>query len=103
MQYTVPCTSNSAWSLASLDGGVWLTAIHVIFVALSVEDTAILNVDVRIFSALFTAAVSMTTPSLLSSCTSLAFQTKPFANAVQLNPASPFTEVLIGCGGIVIS
>ena len=77
--------------------------MHVIFVALSVEDTAILSVDLRILIASFTAIVFMKIPSLVSSCTSLASQTKLIATAVQVNSATSLIEEFTGCGEIVIS
>ena len=102
--YTIPCTSSSAGSLSSLDIGSRRKAIHVMFVELLTETTAILNVDIRMLRFSFTGISGvMVTPSPLSICCPLVYQVKPLATAVQLNSTTLLIEVLTARGGMVIS
>ena len=83
-----------------------LIAVHVILVALSVDVTVILSVEIRMFCVSFTSTVNMINPlSLWSSiCCPLASQAKLFATPVQLNSATTLPiETLTALGGIVIS
>ena len=74
------------------------------FAALSVGDTASLSVVMRIFSVPFTITVTILTPSSpLSICCPLASQAKLLATPVQVNSATPLSETLTACGGMVIS
>ena len=71
------------------------------FVALSVEDTVILNVDVIPFFS-----INISSDSDLSSVLLLAFQEKTAAvfeiPAVQLNSATLLSEMLTDLGGMVM-
>lgn len=78
-----------------------LMAVHVILVALSVEDTVMLSIDLR--SPASSSFVIVDVSSLLSICAPLASQRKAFATAVQLKFATSLIEVLTGLGGITIS
>ena len=69
------------------------------FVALSVEDTFILNVDVC--TSFITTDVIMMSCSL-SLCFPLATQAKLLATAVQVNSATALMETLTARGGMVI-
>ena len=71
------------------------------FAALSIEIIVILNIEMRMFS--FTAKVVITTLSPSSICCPLALQVMLLATAVQVNSATPLTEILTARGGIVIS
>ena len=98
----LPCTSSSTGSLTSLDNnGIILKAVQVMFAALSIEIIVILNIEMRMFS--FTAKVVITTLSPSSICCPLALQVMLLATAVQVNSATPLTEILTARGGIVIS
>ena len=79
--------------------------MQIIFAALAVEITVTLSVDMRIFSVPFTDVVVISTLSPSSICGPLGYhvQVKLLATAVQLNSATPLTETLTACGGMVIS
>ena len=101
----LPCTSSSAGALVLLDNGELLIAVHVMLVALSVEVTFILKVDmVMPFDASTEIACDMLVPIPLLSFTStpLASQTNPLATPVQLSSATPLIETLTDCGGMMI-
>ena len=70
-------------------------AVHVMLVALSVEDTGTLKVDLRILSTIVAISSIIIIP--------LACQIMLLATAVQLNSATPLIETLSARGGIVIS
>ena len=72
------------------------------FVALSVEVTFILKVDMVDAPTEITCDMSVSTPSSFTS-TPLASQTKPLATPVQLNSATPLSEMLTDCGELVTS
>ena len=78
-----------------------LIAVHVILVALSVEDIFILSIDLRSSPSSFTVFIDIS--SVLSICTPLASQRKACATAVHEKLATPLTETLTGLGGFVIS
>ena len=74
------------------------------FVALSVEVTVILNVNMRMFFCKFTNFIGdITTPSPSLICRPLDSQYKLLATAVQLNSATLLIEILTALGGTVIS
>ena len=78
--------------------------MHVIFVAFLMETTAILNIDMRMFSVSLTGIIGcITTPGPLSNCSPLASQVKLLATPVQVNSATPLIEALTARGGIIIS
>ena len=107
MQYIQPCTSSNAGSLSLLieTTGLSFTAVQVMFVTLSVEATLTLSIDMRrpCTSSTNEGAGAMKCFSPLDSCVPLAFQKKVFPIPVQLNSASPLSEILTDFGGMVIS
>ena len=75
--------------------------MHVMLVALSVEVTVSLSVDLRMpFCSLLTGIV-IAIPAPI--CCPLASQAKPFAIAVQVNSATSLSDMFKDRGGIVIS
>ena len=106
MAIYIPCTSSNAGLLSLLiENGFSFITVHVMFVALSVEATLTLSIDMR---RPCTSSTSNGTSvkkyfSPLDSSVPLAFQKKVFPIPVQLNSASPLSEILIDFGGMVIS
>ena len=94
----LPCISSNAGLLVSLDNGDKLITMHVMLVALSVEVTIILRVDLRMP---FCSSRTIAVPAPIF-CP-LASQAKPFAIAVQLNSATSVSDMFTDCGGIMIS
>ena len=73
--------------------------MHVMLVALSVEVTIILRVDLRMPFGSSCTIIAVPAPI----CCPLASQAKPFAVAVQVNSATSLSDMFKDCGGIVIS
>ena len=81
-----------------------MTAVHEMLVALSVDVTVSFSKHRRIVVEFGIIDVRFIfTPSLSSILSSFAFHTHVSATAVQLNSATPLTETLTACGGMVIS
>ena len=103
----IPCTNSNAGSLSSLDSGDRLKAIHVILilVTLSTIEAVNWNVDIRMPCVWFTTICGgITTVSpLFTSSISFAFHINISAEPVQLNSATPLSEIFTDCGGVMIS
>ena len=101
----IPCTSSNAGSLSLLiENGLSFITVHVMFVALSVEATVTLNVDIlRPCTPSTNKGGAMNFFPPLDSSVPLAFQKKVLPIPVQLNSASPLSEILTDFGGTVIS
>ena len=77
-------------------------AVHEMLAALPVDVTVRLSIDRRIVEFGKKVRVMFTSfPSSISS--PFAFHTHTSATAVQVNSATPLTETLTACGGMVIS
>ena len=75
-------------------------------VALSVEDTVSLRVDVRIFTTPFCnnfVFIVIPVPFPYSNCCPFEFQVMVLPTAVQVNSATALMEALTARGGMVIS
>ena len=102
----IPCTNSSAGSLSSLDSGDTLMTKHVIlFVTLSTIDAVNCNVDIRMPCVWFTTiadGIVIVSP-LFIKCIPFAFHVNTSAVPVQLNSATPLSEIFTECGGVMIS